>query len=72
MDRRVIIGNHVKQLHVSILGYMDRWVRHIRGKQIDPGLVENIELSLMMPICTVRWANDEVTKEHARDLEVLS
>jgi len=72
MDRRLIIANHVKHLHIFIIDYMDKWVRHSRGKQIGPGLVENIELSLMMPICTVRWANDEVTKEHARDLEVLS
>ena len=72
MDRRTIIGNHVKKLHKCILTYMDKYVRHSRGTQIGPGLVENIELSLMEPICTVRWANDVLTKEHGRDLEVLS
>lgn len=72
MDKRQIVGNHVRALHSFMAIYMDKWVRHKKNRnRISPGQVENIELSLLEAVCTVRWANNTLTREHGQDLHIL-
>ena len=67
----IIEYNHALRRCLTL--YLDKWVRHSTNrKRIGPGLVERVDMSLREAICTVRWANDEVTMEYGRDLEMLS
>lgn len=51
--------------------YLGKWVLN-RGKSKypGPGIVEQVTMSLRQPVCLVRWANNELSKESGLDLEL--
>ena len=53
--------------------YLGKWVLN-RGKSDypGPGLVEAVTMSHREAVCTVRWANNQVSQESGLDLEIQS